>query len=47
METHIIANKENINSNRPFQLAGICAQCFGTEKAFCLRNSSLRAQQST
>jgi hypothetical protein len=34
------------NSNRPFQLASWCAQWFGTENAFYLWNSCLRAQQS-
>jgi predicted RNA-binding Zn-ribbon protein involved in translation (DUF1610 family) len=46
MEAHIIANKEKIQTDH-FQLARSCAQCFGTEKVFCLWNSCVKAQQST
>ena len=35
------------NSNRPLQLGRSRAQCFGTEKAFCLWTSCLKAPQST
>ena len=34
------------NSSRPLQLRRSCAQCFGTEKAFCLWTSYLKAPQS-
>jgi hypothetical protein len=35
------------NSNRPCQLVRSCAQCFGTETAFCSWNSRPKAQKST
>ena len=35
------------NSRRPLQLERSCAQCSGTERAFCLRTSCLKAPQST
>jgi len=34
------------NSSRPLQLGRSCAQCFGTEKAFCLWTFCLKAPQS-
>jgi hypothetical protein len=34
------------NSNRPFLLTRSCAQCFKTEKRFCLWNSCCKAQQT-
>jgi len=38
--------QERRNSSRPFQLGRSCAQCFGTEKAFYLWISCLKAPQS-
>jgi hypothetical protein len=38
---------EIVSEKLPFQLARSCAQCFVAEKAFCLWNSCLKAQQST
>ena len=38
--------QQRTNSSRPLQLATSCAQCFGTEKAFCLWTSCLKAPQS-
>ena len=35
------------DSSRPLLLGTSCAQCFGTEKVFCLMTSCLKAPQST
>ena len=39
--------RQRWNSSKPLQLARTCAQCFGTERAFCLWTSCLKAPQST
>jgi len=46
LKAHFIA-KIRRNSSRPLQLEMLCAQCFGTEKVFCLWTSCLNAPQST
>ena len=38
-----LLRQQRRNSSRTLQLGRSCAQCFGTEKAFCLWNSCLKA----